>query len=55
MDDDDQAAAARATPLARLARPADVANLVAFLFSERGAWITAQLLHSNGGLRPTIP
>ena len=38
------------TPLGRTGLPADSANLVAFLLSSDGGWITGQLLHSNGGL-----
>lgn len=37
---------------ARIGRPADVANLVAFLCSDEGQWINGQLLHSDGGRRP---
>jgi 3-oxoacyl-[acyl-carrier protein] reductase len=39
------------TPLGRLGRPADCANLVAFLCSAEGGWINGQLLYSNGGFR----
>ena len=39
------------TPLGRLGTPQDTADLVRFLFSEQGGWITGQLLHSNGGFR----
>lgn len=39
------------TPLGRLGRPADTANLVAFLCSQEGGWINGQLLHSNGGFQ----
>lgn len=39
-----------ATPLGRLGRPVDCANLVAFLCSPEGGWINGQLLHSNGGI-----
>jgi 3-oxoacyl-[acyl-carrier protein] reductase len=38
------------TPLGRVGRPADVANLVSFLCSEAGGWINGQLLCSNGGV-----
>ncbi|MGN7798204.1 SDR family oxidoreductase [Leifsonia sp. 22587] len=37
------------TALGRLGTPADTADLVAFLLSPAGGWITGQLLHSNGG------
>ncbi len=39
------------TPAGRLGTGADTANLVRFLLSERGSWITGQLLYSNGGFR----
>ncbi len=39
------------TPLGRPGLPADGAELVAFLLSSEGGWITGQLLHSNGGLQ----
>jgi len=38
-----------ATPLRRLGRPTDAANLVAFLCSTDGEWINGQLLNSDGG------
>ncbi|RMG94257.1 MAG: 3-oxoacyl-ACP reductase FabG [Candidatus Dadabacteria bacterium] len=37
-------------PLARLGRPEDVAEAVAFLASDRAAYITGQVLHVNGGM-----
>jgi 3-oxoacyl-[acyl-carrier protein] reductase len=37
------------TPLGRLGRPQDAANLIAFLCSAEGGWVNGQLLHSNGG------
>jgi 3-oxoacyl-[acyl-carrier protein] reductase len=41
----------RHSPLGRPSLPEDSANLVAYLLSGEGAWITGQLLHSNGGLQ----
>lgn len=35
----------------RVGLPADAANLVTFLCSPAGAWINAQLLYSDGGIR----
>ncbi|MEU9824954.1 SDR family oxidoreductase [Micromonospora chersina] len=45
-----KAAVLRSTPLGRLGRPQDCANLVAFLCSPEGGWINGQLLNSDGGL-----
>lgn len=39
------------TPAGRLGRPQDTADLVRFLMSDAGGWITGQLLYSNGGFR----
>jgi 3-oxoacyl-[acyl-carrier protein] reductase len=49
MDDDIRAAVVAGTAAGRLGTPEDVANLVRFLFSERGGWVDGQLLMSNGG------
>ncbi|QUD90199.1 SDR family oxidoreductase [Phenylobacterium montanum] len=35
--------------LRRLGTPADIANIVAFLASEEGGWITGQLIDATGG------
>jgi len=37
-------------PLGRFGRPEDVAELVAFLASDRAAYMTGQVIHLNGGL-----
>jgi 3-oxoacyl-[acyl-carrier protein] reductase len=39
------------TPAGRLGTPADTADLVRFLMSDAGGWITGQILYSNGGFR----
>jgi 3-oxoacyl-[acyl-carrier protein] reductase len=39
------------TPAGRLGTPADVSDLVRFLMSDAGSWITGQVLYSNGGSR----
>ncbi len=39
-----------ATPLARLGQPDDIANVVFFLCSTEGGWMTAQNLTASGGL-----
>ena len=36
-------------PMRRLGLPEDVARLVAFLASDEAAWITGQVIHSDGG------
>ncbi len=36
-------------PDARWGTPTDVANLVAFLVSDEGAWIRGQVIDSEGG------
>ncbi|MTH55444.1 SDR family oxidoreductase [Bacillus mangrovi] len=38
-------------PLGRPGQPADAARLIRFLASEDSAWITGQVLHSEGGFR----
>ena len=38
------------TPLGRLGEPADIADIVAFLASDAGRWITAQTIHAAGGV-----
>jgi 3-oxoacyl-[acyl-carrier protein] reductase len=52
MTPDLAAAVVATTPLGRLGRPSDVANLVSFLCSDEGGWINGQLLYSNGGAAP---
>jgi 3-oxoacyl-[acyl-carrier protein] reductase len=39
------------TPAGRLGTPADTADLVRFLMSDAGGWITGQILYSNGGFK----
>jgi 3-oxoacyl-[acyl-carrier protein] reductase len=38
-------------PFGRMGEPADVARLVGFLASDDAAWITGQVIHSEGGFR----
>lgn len=44
-------AVARSMPFGRWGAPTDVANLVAFLVSDEGGWITGQVIDSEGGFR----
>ena len=38
------------TPLGRLGKPNDIANVVAFLVSEQGGWVNSQTIQANGGI-----
>lgn len=38
------------TPLARMGQPEDIADIVVFLCSDEGRWLTAQNLLASGGL-----
>src|SRR5205814_878413 len=44
-----QQAVAR-TPLGRIGQPEDIAEVVAFLASDAGRWITAEGIRAGGGL-----
>ncbi|WP_300438497.1 3-oxoacyl-ACP reductase FabG [Zoogloea sp.] len=46
----DQAAIDRLVPMKRAGQPEEVADLVAFLASDRAAYITGQILSINGGM-----
>lgn len=37
-------------PLKKIGKPDDLANLAAFLLSEKSSWITGQILHADGGV-----
>lgn len=50
LSDEARQAYARAIPLGRLGTAQDVADAVAFLASDKAAYITGQLLAVNGGL-----
>ncbi|MFT4417150.1 SDR family oxidoreductase [Fredinandcohnia humi] len=38
-------------PFGRVGEPRDVARIIKFLVSDDGAWITGQVIHSEGGFR----
>ena len=54
MDDATRAALTALQPGGRLGTPADAANLVAFLVSAKGRWVTGQSLKSDGGFSISI-
>ena len=37
-------------PLKRIGTTTDIANMAAFLLSEKASWITGQILHVDGGM-----
>lgn len=39
------------TPLGRVGQPIDIAKVINFLVSDAGAWITGQIIGTDGGLR----
>jgi 3-oxoacyl-[acyl-carrier protein] reductase len=45
-------AARRAIPIGRLGEPADIADIIAFLASERAGYITGAVIEANGGRQP---
>ncbi len=49
MDDETRAALEPHHPLGRLGEPRDAADVVAFLLSPEGRWISGQLLQADGG------
>ena len=38
------------SPFKRLGLPSDVADVVAFLVSEQGRWLTGQVIQAGGGV-----
>jgi 3-oxoacyl-[acyl-carrier protein] reductase len=51
MDDALRAELAARFPAGRVGEPADAARLVAWLCSSEAAWVTGQVIHSEGGFR----
>ena len=49
MSDDLKAKLRPKFPFGRIGQPADAARLVAFLAGDDAAWITGQIIHSEGG------
>jgi NAD(P)-dependent dehydrogenase (short-subunit alcohol dehydrogenase family) len=47
--EDELAVMAAAIPVGRMAQPADIAGMAAFLASDLAAFITGQTMHVNGG------
>ena len=50
-DDAMRAQIIRQTPLGRLGKPEDIADVAAFLASDDARWVTGELLGATGGLR----
>lgn len=50
MSEGARASAPGITPLGRVGQPEDIADVVGFLASDRGRWITGQILGANGGI-----
>jgi 3-oxoacyl-[acyl-carrier protein] reductase len=42
---------AAGTPLRRLGEPDDIADVVLFVASQQGRWLTGQLIYAGGGWR----
>jgi 3-oxoacyl-[acyl-carrier protein] reductase len=49
MDEESRRGIMSKFPLGRIGQPEDAARLVAFLASDEAAWITGQIIHSEGG------
>jgi 3-oxoacyl-[acyl-carrier protein] reductase len=49
LREDEAAGIGRKTPLGRVGRPEDIADVVVFLASDQARWLTGQLLYVGGG------
>jgi 3-oxoacyl-[acyl-carrier protein] reductase len=49
MDEETRRKSVPKFPLGRIGQPEDAARLVAFLAGDEAAWITGQVIHSEGG------
>ncbi len=50
LTEENRDAGIRMSPLKRLGLPADIADVVAFLVSEQGRWLTGQNIQAGGGI-----
>ena len=39
------------TPLKRVGQPEDIADVIVFLASEQGRWVSGQMISASGGRR----
>ena len=49
LSPDEEAAIAKRTPLGRVGRPEDIADVIVFLATQEARWLTGQLLYVGGG------
>ncbi|MEZ5816413.1 MAG: SDR family oxidoreductase [Hyphomicrobiaceae bacterium] len=50
FNETEMAEQSRLVPLGAMAQPADIADIIVFLASERSRFITGEIVHANGGL-----
>ena len=50
MDSEARAGEIAVTPLGRIGKPGDIADIVAFLASDEGRWVTGQRIGAGGGM-----
>jgi 3-oxoacyl-[acyl-carrier protein] reductase len=50
FDETELAAQSRLIPLGAMAKPADIADIIVFLASDRARFVTGEVVHANGGL-----